>query len=76
MRVGFKINLRKCKLLVHSCTLLGCIVSALQLALGDKYRWGLAGFDPHQLAAAAECLGQAPVGSALYTKLQAHCGAG
>ena len=44
-RAGFKINLRKCKLLVHSCTLLGCIVSASQLALGDKYLRGLAGLD-------------------------------
>ena len=25
---GFKINLRKCKLLVHACTLLGCRVGA------------------------------------------------
>ena len=44
-RAGFKVNLRKCKLLVHSCTLLGCIVSASQLALGDKYLHGLAGLD-------------------------------
>ena len=36
-RVGFKVNLRKCYLPVHSCVLLGCIVGALQMGLGDKY---------------------------------------
>ena len=25
---GFKVNLRKCRLLVHSCVLLGCVVGA------------------------------------------------
>ena len=40
---GFKINLRKCKLLVHQCTLLGCWVSKSQIALGDKYLRGLVG---------------------------------
>ena len=34
---GFKINLRKCKLLVHTCMLLGCLVSKSRIALGDKY---------------------------------------
>ena len=40
---GFKINLQKCKLLVHKCTLLGCLVSKSQIALGDKYLRGLVG---------------------------------
>ena len=40
---GFKINLQKCKLLVHKCMLLGCLVSKSQIALGDKYLCGLVG---------------------------------
>ena len=41
--VWFKINLQKCKLLVHTCTLLGCLVSKSRIALGDKYLRGLVG---------------------------------
>ena len=37
---GFMLNLRKCKLLVPSCTLLGCFISASQMALGEKYLRG------------------------------------
>ena len=40
---GFMINLRKCKLLVHACTLLGCWISASQIALGEKYLRGWVG---------------------------------
>ena len=41
--MGFKINLGKCKLLVHKCTLLGCLVTKSQIALRDKYLRGLVG---------------------------------
>ena len=34
---GFMVNLHKCKLLVPACALLGCWVSASEIALGEKY---------------------------------------
>lgn len=36
-KAGFMINLHKCKFLVPGCALLGCWVSASEVALGEKY---------------------------------------
>ena len=37
------INLHKCKMLVPACMLLGCWVSASEVALGEKYMRNLSG---------------------------------
>ena len=36
-------NLHKCKILVPACILLGCWVSASEVALGEKYMRNLSG---------------------------------